>query len=457
MDEQQQQNFDHYKNTFIQRKPRYGVQTKPGSKKWSTRHFALHDNEIEKHLITQEQHIACIGQWYPKFLVWDLDRVTPEKIDEVKYNLALTGSQFLLCSSLSPDSYHLITVPEYNSEPTTLYKLNRIVQPWAAANNIEAYPQQNKPFRSPFGKGQRIIDEMGALDETWEQQLHWFDKLDPFDLSTIANHQMPLAFRPEDNFENKIPKTLFDTSNAQDLFENGLQGFNTRDSSQFELVRYLWRANFTREATHATIWDWIKKKHNGFSEGYPKDPKRVYRHIGDQTKQYFNYMLRGRVYPDQIQTSHQGYICKSDLINIVELAQGSLPRIRFGFNLVKFMNPRQHRDDVTVSRSLLRKWSSNKTYLKHIQFLDSKGLLTRGNDYSRIEHASKSLKLTWDYQKESDGIFYEGRAIQDLEKAVATIFKPEEFRGLLRRYVEKNTAKITTRRIFRGGVQITPQ
>jgi hypothetical protein len=456
MEALQQQNFELYKKTFIQRKPKYGVKKAMG-KGWSTRNYALHDNELKKHL-AGDQHVACIGSWYPSFCTWDFDNVPLQEVYDFKDQLHLKDSQVIICCSESLNSYHLHTTPEYNGQPITIRKMNIYTQPCARTYNIEVYPQARKLFRLPFGKGQQSIDELGKLNQSWEQQLFWFNKLDPFDISTLEGHQMPLAFRPEDNFENKIPQTLFDASDAQDLFDNGLQGFSTRDRAQFTLIKHLWRANCLQSDTAAILWAWIRKKHNGFSKDFLNHPQQVQKHIQHQTKQYYDYMERGKILPDKTQTRSEGYICKSDLLNIVDLAQGSLPRIRFGFNLVKYMNPRQYRDWVCVHSDKFMEWTSRasskfrsgKYYMKHLNYMESKGVLERGTGY-RTGEKSKSLKLNWNYQKESDGIFYGGRAVQNLEKAVSTIFKPEEFRGILRNYVEKSTARKATKTLFQGG------
>jgi hypothetical protein len=365
-------------------------------------------------------------------------------VGAIRSGLLLDDTNSRLMSSESPDSYHTYFRPSYNGRPPTIDLLQAVLGPYAKAKGIEIYPQRNRAFRLPFGKGQNCLDM--PYIEGWENQFYWLEKMDDFDLSTVKSHQTFFDFTPAD--QGILPGAdLLSTVDVPALLANGLPGPSTRDWAQFELVRHVWRQNVAQEDAWRFIWDWIRKKHNGFSKDYLKHPQMVRDHIRHQVSKYYFHMLHLFALPDRPHASHNGYICKPDILKIVQVCAGSLPRMRFVFELVKFMNPRQRRDSVPIHSDQLAKWSGRRTYRRHMEELESKGVLKREKWYSPGE-VSKTVKLNWPYKSDREAVLWGGRAVETLEEAVKMIFKPAEFRGLLEGYVKRTTTLMAVKTLF---------
>jgi hypothetical protein len=104
--------------------------------------------------------------------------------------------------------------------------------------------------------------------------------------------------------------------------------------------------------------------------------------------------------------------------------------MRFLFHLVKFCYPRRFRTFVSVHADKLLEWTDQRTYLKYLGELESKGILKRGTAY-QTGHFSKSLKLNWPFKTSSEAVLYDGRSIEIFEQAAKTVFKPNEMRELI--------------------------
>jgi hypothetical protein len=123
--------------------------------------------------------------------------------------------------------------------------------------------------------------------------------------------------------------------------------------------------------------------HNGFSRTINSDNfKIVKEEINRQaTKVYSDYELC-QTYPDTTHNSHDGFLAKTDIPEIIQITEGSLPRMRYLFNIVKYAYPRRHRTFLNIHSGKLVKWASRDTYKKYLNELDEKGIVKRGDAYS---------------------------------------------------------------------------
>jgi hypothetical protein len=444
---QLQQPLNDFKNLFIQRVPSYAVKHIGGT--WKTRKFPLHDSEIKKHL-NHEQSIACLGRWYPEYATLDLDDVSLTKVEEIRSGLLMDDSNSSLYSSESKNSYHLFFRPEYRGKPPTVNLLQSVFKTYAKLNGIEIYPQRNRAFRLPFGRGQKPLDIQEIYLKTWQDQLYWLEKKDDFDLSTVRMHQQEFDFKPLELKPAGVE--LVGTIDAAALLEYGLQEPSSRDAAQFEIIKHLWRQNVNLDDVKRILWGWINKKHNGYSRDFAKNPVDVKKHIEHQAVEYYTRMQFKFELPDQPHKSFKGYVTGPDIIKIIDVCHGNMPRMKFFFELVRYMNPRRHRERVEIHTDKLVAWSSHKTYQRHINYLMEKGVLERGSGYL-VGQKSKSIKLNWNYESEQEAVHFIGRTVETFEKAVTMTLKPNDFRTILRAYTGYNTAKQATQRLFDSGTK----
>jgi len=423
--------FEDYLGKMIQRRPRYGI--KPiDRRRWRSQNKPLSDRPILAHL-EGKYYVAVLGKWYPEYAILDIDSRPRKEADEIRAMLGLDTSNSMMQKSESEDSYHIIFTPEYHGKPPTLNLLNTVLKNFCKEKRIEIYPQRRRLIRLPFGPHQPVLDiEYMGLD-SWKKKLYWFEKLDEFDLSSVKYHQIIMDFEPGPG-RLELPTNIF--RDAQDLLAHGLQFPSTRHDSQSLILFYFWRQNVPKETAADMVWDWINEKHNGFSKDILRSPRYVEKDIDSLANHIWSKYHMGQVLPDSTHNIHHGYITQPDIPEIVEAVRGSLPRMKFLFNLVKYSYPRRHRKLISIHRDKLVRWASERTYLRYLNELGEKGIAERKGAYMAAGFSgspgfAKDLKLNWKFRGSDEVVVYEGRAIETFDDSVRLNFKPDEFRQLL--------------------------
>lgn len=163
--------------------------------------------------------------------------------------------------------------------------------------------------------------------------------------------------------------------------------------------------------------------HNPFREVTP------YTEIVRQATWIWQHYELEHIWPDGVQRVYEGYITKADLQEILRLTRGDRSAMGFLFGLVRFYNPRRHRQAVAVQSDHLIRWSSWRTYRQQLEGLEARGLLNRCSGY-RVGACAKKITLCWSFQPSSDALLHDGRNVE-LEQALRLAFSPEEFRAVL--------------------------
>jgi hypothetical protein len=414
--------FRSYADLFVQRIPHYAVKK---SRSWTTKNKPLSDRPVQAHLAGRYA-VAVLGKWYPEFGILDIDDRPRGTMEEIRGMLNLDDKNSMLFASESPDSYHVLLKPEYKEKPPTVRLLNDAFQNFCALQRIEIYPQAARPIRLPFGPRQEPLDYEYSCLKDWQSKLYWFQKLDSFDIKTVRGQQFLLDL--ELSKKPPIPTLLED--NPETLFQYGLQTPGSRHFSQFKILYWLWRQNVPRQTAFEMTLAWITKHHNGFSKDILRHPKAVKAEIARQAAYIYDKYELAKIYPDSTHNLFNGFIAKPDIENIVRIARGSLPRMRFLFHLVKFCYPRRFRTFVPVHTDRLIEWASHQTYNKYLQEFEAQGLLKRGSAY-QTGLFSKAIKLEWPFKTSSEAVLYDGRSIETFEQTAKTVFKPGEMRELI--------------------------
>ncbi|MBU1173649.1 MAG: hypothetical protein KKD44_29110 [Proteobacteria bacterium] len=369
--------------------------------------------------------VAVLGKWYPEFGILDIDDRPRGTVDEIREKLELDEKNSMLFSSESPDSYHVLVKPEYNEKPPTVRLLNGAFRNFCDVHKIEIYPQSARPIRLPFGPVQVPLDlEYSHLGD-WKSKLYWFQKLNGFDIREVRGQQLIFDF--DIIGKPGLPNL---TEDGSSLLQYGLQAPASRHDSQFKVLYFLWRRNVPIEAAEETTFSWIRRKHNGFSKDIIRHPQAVRKEIARQADHIYGKYELSKIYPDSTHNLYNGFISRPDVEDIIRIARGSLPRMRFLFHLVKFCYPRRFRTFVSVHTNRLIEWGSRRTYNKYLQEFEAQGLLKRGSAY-QTGLFSKAIKLEWPFKSSSEAVLYDGRSIETFEGTVKTVFKPGEMRGLI--------------------------
>jgi hypothetical protein len=413
--------FRSYTDLFVQRIPHYVVKT-PG-RSWTTKNKPLSDIPVAAHLLGKYA-VAVLGKWYPEFAIIDIDDRPRGTVDELRERLELNSKNSMLFTSESADSYHLLLRPEYKEKPPTVRLLNNAFRSFCDLHKVELYPQPGHAVRLPFGPAQLPLDfEYSGLG-SWQDKLYWFQKLNEFDITSVKGQQFVFDFTLQ---KSSLPTIMED---GQYLFEHGLQAPGSRHEAQFKVIYLLWRRNVPIDTTRELTFNWIRKKHNGFSKDILAYPGAVQKEIARQTAHVYEKYEFSKTYPDSTHNLFNGFITRPDMEEIVRIARGSLPRMRFLFNLVKFYYPRRFRAFVNVHSDRLIEWASRRVYDRYLDELENQGIIKRGSAY-QPGLFSKAIRLNWTFKSSSAAVLYDGRAIETLEETARTTFKPAEFKALL--------------------------
>jgi len=390
--------------------------------------------------LSGKYYVGVLGKWYPEYSILDIDNVTKEEPERIRDKLRLDELNSMLCSSESPDSYHVLIRPTYNNRPPTTRLLQNTFKLFGKQNNIEIYPQVNRPIRLPFGSGQDCLDFDYINLKDWKDKLYRFLKLDDFDLSDIPYQQRELDLVYK---KPGIPNVF---NEGGYLLKNGLQIKSSRHESQFKMLYNLWRRNIPYSTAIDIVYQVIKNKHNGFSKDIINNPGAVEKEIIRQAAWIYDNYEHCYIYPDETHNGYNGYITKKDIPDIVRI-NPKLSRMRFLYNLVKYYYPRRDRDFINIHSDNLIEWSSRD---KYIQFLDELDIVKRGNKYVKGGF-SKSISIKWNFRNSKEAILDDGRSPNTFEDTIKLSYKPEEFKELLKEAgSERHTAIKTVERIYKG-------
>ena len=180
--------------------------------------------------------------------------------------------------------------------------------------------------------------------------------------------------------------------------------------------------NIDREEAEETAWRWVQRMHNGHSKDIIRHPRAVRGEISRQVSWIYDSYDLASVYPDSTHNIHSGYICEPDLRDIIRIAEASLPKMNFLFNLVKYAYPRHNRLFIQIHRDRLIEWAGERTYLKRIDEAAKKGIIERYDSYSTGRFA-KSVKIKWQWRDSSQAVLYDGRSVDTLKGTLRILYK----------------------------------
>jgi hypothetical protein len=413
--------LDHeYLNTFVQPLPHYNI--KPDGSTWVKSRRPFNWKLFEEEHFTGKADYGFLGKWYPGYAVLDADDVNYKFVEGVKGKLGLDDNNSFTFKSESADSYHVLFRPRYNGKPGTQKLLCDILEPFAENHGVEVFPKPNQTIRAPFGAHETILrPEM--LGMSWKDYLWWFGKLDEYDMSQVPRSQTWLPLDAPST-GGRIPVY----KQGEEFLVTGLTGPSQREEGQFKVLYYLWRKNVPMSTAIETTVEWLRRGHNGYSKEVNKGSwRQIRKHIQRQAWHiYSNYCL-----PDETHNGHHGFLTKDDIPEIFHTVGGSLPKVRFLFNLVKYMYPRRLRKSTPVHRDLLVGWSSTRTYQTRLQELEESGLIRRSNFYIVGERA-REIIINWEFRHPSQAILRDDRAPDTLEETLLLAYEKEELRALLK-------------------------
>lgn len=402
--------------------------------------------------------VGTFSKWYPTIGLIDLDSVTLERAEEVRAAYGMNTRNSILAKSRSPEHCHLAFRPVYNGRPMTARLFQTLGTTMGRLQDVEVYPRIDHAIRAPFGKYFRPTDPgrefMNAEELMAEfETLYEYEMKGRFPYIVLEPTSLEL-FRAQEL--NQVDRSWY--RQGADLYAGGLQARSTRHDAQARVIYWLFRRNIPPDVVKRLTYEWIKRSHNGFSEDINSGRYATIRaEIRRQVDYFYSNFEAFRYFPDWIHNSYGGWITRPDLETIVRLTGGSLPRIRFAVELVKFSNPRKNRPWIRVHTDYLIQWSSKGNYLRYLDGLEAKGILRRNTAYLPGSLAiggrgfSKSITFTgWRFQDQSAALLDDGRTPESFRSIVQAAFpNPRDWRALLTASgTSYNTAKQQMRLLY---------
>ena len=413
---------EYYDNFVQHREGPYAIQFPGGKCEWKTKHKKVSDPLLKAHL-DGKYWVAVKAPWYPRWGYIDIDHPDPDTPYKITETLHLSESQHIILSSpryKEKGNVHIIFRPRYNDKPMTQKLFRDILEPMVKSMEAELYPQQNRKFRLPFGRDQRPLDINGApVPLTWQECIHFTDKIDEFEVSENVPHQLSLDFGP------CLTGALCNKSDARALWKYGLPGPGTRHNSCLTLATYFYRLNHTPDETFHKLDTWLRIKHNGYSENINKGRWWfVNREVSDIVDWVYSSYRGGLIYPDSTHNIEGGYITPDDMKFMGEIFHGDLVNIRRLFKLILYYRPRSRWDWVYVPSRVWKTIADKSNYKEFQNTLKAKGLLKENSSYL-VGSYSKQFKLTLP-RTSQEFIANDGRAVHDFKQVALATFNDKK-------------------------------
>lgn len=391
---------------------------------WKTVDRKIADWLLEDHL-NHNCWVGKRGSWYPPIFTLDFDHPKDGVFEQVRDRLQLSDGMFLPMTSPSfarQGNFHVaLKLEREDGKSVTLAQGYSFLHK-TVGDLCEVYPQEKRSFRLPFGRDQYLLSDgwWPIKDLSLKDELHYLDKVDPLTIDAV---QQPAAECRETATKTTQRLVLPPLSEASQLWEHGLQAPGTRHYSQFLLVVFFARNNYSPEQAQQEIKRWIRRKHNQFSKEVNVGRWRV---IDAEIDRQVMWVWKNKYfYPDQTHNL-QGYVTRADLDWIVQTYPADVVNQKRLFELVRYYRPRSYYEWVYIPAQVWRNRIANdRTYKKFIADLEIKKLLRSNWSYCHHADPDKSFSRSFKLQipvTSDPALGVDGRNLQEYYETLRYLF-----------------------------------
>lgn len=435
-----------YRYIFFRHAKGYILSVRPGS--WETIHRPPSDQDIFDHFTGKK----WIGPRYQKVTSWvilDLDNKTDDQVHEILSMIRAINTDSMLCTSVSPGGFHVLLLIAPLDSPVPIPLVQEAFETYPKELICTVFPMFKQGVRGPFGKNQNCVYECDRHLITVKDKLNRLVNQDIFDLHNIQPYDLKnLDLFPDlpETHHRRLTPVAIDLSSrtkphshARRYSEEEVREFNIKGLTEPGTRDYVQSMQFidqySQEVPLAKATQFVIKfmldNHNGFSKDYNHNPNDVVIHIYGQGKRIYDHLKKWVILPLDIHCSEREFITESGFSFVLYNGTGDLPYIKFLTEAAFYSSSRQHRELIRVRWDLLRKWSSNRTYLKFIEKMLAQGIGKRGSVY-RMYYYSKYLMLNLPKMNPADAITFNGHPAKTFEEALVATRTRAEARKLLR-------------------------
>ena len=376
----------------------------------------------------------------------------------------------MLSTSVSPGGFHLILRVAPIDSPIKINLVQTAFETYPKELICSFHPQPLLGIRGPFGKDQKCVYECHQNLISVNDKLNCLLNLNITDLCKVPPYDLKnselFPDKPDKKHRHLTPVSIYlpsitkphrDTfryseDEVKKLIKNELPGPGTRDHAQTILTISEYQQEHTENEAIQSVWKFIQEHNNGQSKDYNDNPHAVFEHISGQVERIYDHLKKFGILPEDIHCADREFFTEACFYFLLDNGTGDLPYIKFLIKASVHSSSRQHREHIRVRCDLLKKWSSNKTYLKHIEKSKAQGIVIRGSNYRHHKY-SKYLILNTPKMNPADSIPFNGRPARTFEEALFAICTRAEARRLLKDkgFTRKNAEKIVQRIYSRCG------
>ncbi len=432
-----------YMKTFVQPVPYYAVRSVKNNT-WRNIKAPMSLRRAEEHLSGKKTY-GCLARWYPFHCDLDIDGWDSPQVEDFRSTVNMTENNSMLFYGEKKDHWRLLFRPTYKRKPPTIKLLQMAMKGVANKYGVEIYPQAKKISRLPFSAQYTPGDyDNWLLDNT--ALLRAFERLDTYDITNDCPVPAPVQDQQEWLFTEEMKKKSGWYAEGNFLYESGLIETNSRNLAQRKVIYYLYRQNTPKDFAEQLARNWIKTKNNGKSYDWFNDRSRVYKEIKSAIDYFYDSAFEEDYFPDSTNIVFNGWLSKVDLIEIVRISGGNLPRSRFLSHLIQYANPRREQRSIRIhSEEKLIEWGSTENYLLFLNELKRKGVVKRkeGRTGYLVNSYSKPMKIYWNWTPATKAVLTDNRPPETFDETVKIAFdNPRDYSALLR------SARLTKQAIY---------
>ncbi|NIZ41361.1 hypothetical protein PVA45_07170 (plasmid) [Entomospira entomophila] len=377
----------YYQQAFTQPYPRYAMKV---ADQWRFIDNKLGWHQTRDH-ITHKHIIGTLGRWYPHYGILDFDNVSLQYVKQTQRQLGLNTRNSQIFTSESKNSYHLYFKPRKKGDCVTLRYYQKAMN--LATNYCEVYPQANRVIRLPFGRHQYYVDGQSIKSINYIEGMQLLDQLEDFELSHIAYSP---DYDDASLLSSNAPLQGMMSGWKQEGFEylqTGLTAFGSRLEATKRVIYFYWTQNLTPEICKQETKHWIKEKNNGLSKDWNHHPLKVYQQIDQLTEWLYSSFIRHQIMPDLPNLMSMGFLTKKTVLQVLQASRGQLPKMKFIAKILSYLQASGGNLPRSIHRDKLVSWSSERTYLRHLEDLDQEGIIKRSHSYSTGNYAKRITLL----------------------------------------------------------------
>lgn len=344
----------------------------------------------------QGRILGAFSMAYTQYAILDIDDRDAFDLDKIRNLFNLRTEFSRIDFETSHRSYHILFKPVYDGKQVSVKLLHKILGPYIKHLKIELFPKLNHPVRVPFHYGHKLLRSNDNSIKDLTQFLEAFNDLSTLELkSFVQDKKLKKELVASRDFTLLKPSKGV-MKEGYELYTNGLVESQSRYASQHKVAMYLWQRGMDKDQALNELMSWVVSKNNGYS----KDAKsllsgcsRTLYQVKKEHEHIVDYIWNSFVRRSSNSNANSvyGWYTKKDIILAAKYSDGSIPRFKFLAHLLAYFNKFKS-TRLNISKKKLSAWSSNRSYLKHLEYLEDSRVLFRDDHYAKDDF-SKIIEL----------------------------------------------------------------